>query len=421
MFFRQIGRYRWLICVLLLAITVNNYMDRQILSIAAPAISAEFKLSNSNIASIANAFLIAYTFGQLFAGVYIDWIGARTGFTLAVVSWSLTAMATALSRGVLSLGVFRFLLGGSEAVNYPGGVKVCAEWFPPKELATAVGIYQSGSSVGAMIAPISAAILIEYFGWRSAFLVVALPGLLWIPFWRFFYAPVESNPKLSEEERRYILANRVGGDRTSKLSWRVFLRQKTVWAVALARFFEEPAGWFYFTWLPLYLQNHRSVPLLRIGVLLFIPFLTFDVGKVGGGWISSVLLKRGSTLDWARKAVMLASAVCLMASIPSVFTKTPLEFVLLISLATFGHGCWTTTAQTIPGDIVPPSRVGTVYGITACGGGLGSILFTQLTGKLVDVTGSFTMPLFIAGVLPIIGFAVFSLLAPRLKPLENLC
>jgi len=398
-------------------------MDRQILSIAAPAISAEFKLSNSDIASIANAFLIAYTFGQLFTGVFIDRIGARVGFTLAVAAWSLTAMATALGRGVMSLGVFRFLLGASEAVNYPGGVKVCAEWFPPKELATAVGIYQSGSSVGAMIAPISAAILIEHFGWRVAFLVVALPGLFWIPVWRYFYRPVESNTKLSEEERRYILANRVGrrGAGTSKPSWRVFLRQKTVWAVALARFFEEPAGWFYFTWLPLYLKNHRSVPLLKIGLLLFIPFLTFDVGKVGGGWISSILLKRGWSLDWARKAVMLGSAVCLMASIPAVVMETPIGFVMLISLATFGHGCWTTAAQTIPGDIVPPSRVGTVYGITACGGGLGAILFTQLTGKLVDVTGSFTLPLLIAGVLPIIGFAVFSLLVPRLKPLEDLC
>jgi ACS family hexuronate transporter-like MFS transporter len=211
-----------------------------------------------------------------------------------------------------------------------------------------------------------------------------------------------------------------GGAGTVKTSWRGFLRRRAIWGVALARFIEEPSGWFYFTWLPIYLKNHRAVPLVTIGLLLVIPFLTFDVGKMGGGWVSSVLMKRGWSLNRARKSVLLGAAVCLMASIPAVFTKTPLGFVLLISVATFGHGCWTTTVQTIPGDIVPPSRVGTVYGITACGGGMGAILFTQLTGKLVDASGSFTMPLFIAGILPIIGFAVFSLLVPRLKPLEDL-
>jgi ACS family hexuronate transporter-like MFS transporter len=415
------GRFRWVICIILFLITVNNYMDRQLLAISAPALTAEFRLNNSELAGIANAFLIAYTVGQVGAGVFLDWIGARAGFTYAVATWSLTAMATALSRGLMSLSICRFILGGAEAVNYPGGVKVCAEWFPPNELATAVGIYQSGSSVGAMIAPITAALLITRFGWRAAFFVVAIPGLLWIPLWRRYYRPVESNPNLGEPERQYILSQRVGSGKKKSwhAQWSTLLRKRIVWAVALARFFEEPAAWFYFTWLPLYLKNHHAVPLLKIGLLLLIPFLTFDFGKVAGGWASSLLLKSGYSLNVSRKAILLISALCLMASIPATFNKTPLGFVLLISIATLGHGSWTTTAQTIPADIVPPEHVGTVYGITAFGGGLGGVIFTQLTGKIADVSGSFTLPLLLVGVLPIVGFLIFAVLAPRIEPIEE--
>jgi MFS transporter, ACS family, hexuronate transporter len=417
---QKIGRFRWVICGLLLLITVNNYMDRQVLSIAAPVISGEFRLSNADIANIANAFLIAYAVGQLFTGIVLDRVGARVGFTVAAAAWSLIAMGTVFSRGLRSFSCFRFMLGAAESVNYPGGVKVCAEWFPPEELATAVGVFQSGSSVGAMLAPIISAILIQHFGWRSAFFVIGLPGLLWIPLWRHFYRPVESNQRVGLPERQFILANRVAPKmRESKPDWKVFLRQRTVWGVVLARFLEEPAAWFYFTWLPLYLRNHRAVPLLKIGMLLLIPFLAFDIGKIGGGAASSLLIRRGSSLNLARKAILLGAAICLMASIPAIYTKTPLGFVLLISIATFGHGCWTTTAQTIPGDIVPPAQVGTVYGITACGGGLGGVVFMEVTGKLADMTGSFAIPLFIAGILPVLGFAVLSLLAPRLEPLED--
>ena len=277
------GRFRWVICALLFAVTVCNYMDRQMLSVAAPVISAEFKLSNSDIAAIANSFLAAYTVGQLFAGVFVDRLGARKAMTLAVVLWSLTAMATGLARRVSAFCSFRFLLGLSESVNYPAGVKVAAEWFPPKELATAVGIFQSGSSVGAMIAPALAAWLILQFGWKAAFVIVAVPGLLWVPFWRMYYRPPESSPHVSEAERAYVLAGRGGGAKAR--GWAgvgPLLRRRAVWGVALARFLEEPAGWFYFTWLPLYLKNHRGVSLVDAGMLLMAPFPDLRRRQSGG-------------------------------------------------------------------------------------------------------------------------------------------
>jgi MFS transporter, ACS family, hexuronate transporter len=416
-----VGRYRWLICGLLFVITVNNYMDRQMLSIAAPAIAAEYGFTNSEIATIANAFLIAYTVGQLLAGPVVDRIGARYGMTLAVLLWSGMSLLVTLSRSVAQFSVMRFLLGLAESVNYPAGTKVCAEWFPPQERATAVGMFQSGSAIGAMITPAVAAWLIVQFGWRPAFVLVALPGLLWVPLWLRYYAPVARSTRLSDAERRYIVSDR--GDRDDavapgRVPWSFFLKQRLVLAVAAARFLEEPSGWFYFTWLPIYLNNYRDVPLTRVGLLLIIPFLTLDIGKVGGGWLSSRLMTRGWTLDRARKVVMLASALCMLGSIPAMWTDTPLISVLLISVATLGHGGWATTTQTIPGDIVAARFVGTVYGMTAFGGGVGAIIFTYATGRLVDAYGSFTIPFIIAGVLPLIGYLVFTAIAGDIRPLQ---
>jgi ACS family hexuronate transporter-like MFS transporter len=414
-----VGRHRWLICALLFLITVNNYMDRQILSIAAPAIVAEYAFTNADVATIANAFLVAYTVGQLFAGLLVDRIGARRGMTLAVLLWSGMSLLVTLSRSVPQFSVVRFLLGLAESVNYPAGVKVCAEWFPAKERATAVGLFQSGSAIGAMITPAIAAWLIVQFGWRAAFVVVALPGVLWLPFWLRHYAPLDTHTRVSEAERRYILfdrSNEAAVAHARQIPWSFFLKQRQVLAIAAARFLEEPSGWFYFTWLPIYLKTYRGIPLTRVGVLLIIPFLALDIGKVGGGWVSSRLITHGWTLDRARKIVMLVSALCMLASIPAMWAATPLASVLYISLATFGHGCWATTTQTIPGDIVEPRFVGTVYGITAFGGGVGAIIFTYATGQLVDAYGSFTIPFVIAGVLPLVGYAAFVGIAGRIRP-----
>lgn len=420
---RALGRYRWLICMLLLLITVNNYMDRQLFSVAAPSIIAEFGLTNSDVATIATAFLIAYTVGQLLAGLFVDFVGARRSMTAAVIMWCLMTMLMPFGRSVLHFSFFRFLLGLSESVNFPAGVKVCAEWFPAKERATAVGIFQSGSAVGAMVTPIIAAFIITHFGWQAAFVLIALPGLAWVPFWLKYYTPLVRNQRVSEHERTYICEGRQADVEDTSAThhtagFSFFATQRLVVAVALARFLEEPAGWFYFTWLPIYLKNYRDVSLMYIGVLLVLPFLTFDIGKVGGGWASSRLMKNGWPLDSARRVVMLVSALCMVASIPAMLPNSTLGFVLLISIATFGHGCWATTTQTIPGDIVAPRFVGTVYGITAFAGGIGAILFMLATGRLVDSYGSFMAPFVIVGILPLLGYFAFSLVAGTIRPIE---
>ena len=418
---RQPGRFRWAICALLLFVTINNYMDRQMLSIAAPVIAARYHFTNRDIAFIANAFLLAYTIGQLLAGFFVDRIGAKDSSTLGVIGWACSSGLMALGRTVSQFSVFRFLLGLAESVNFPAGVKVCAEWFPPTELATAVGVFQSGSAIGAMITPAVAAYLITRFGWQAAFIFVALPGLVWLPFWIRYYGPVETHPRLGEAERAYILSQRniqAATDRAPAIPASAFMKQRLVLAVAASRFLEEPAGWFYLTWLPTYLKNYRALSLVNIGLLLIIPFLTFDLGKMGGGWMSSRLMARGWPLDRSRKTVLLGSAICMAASIAAIFASSSIGFVLLISIATFGHGCFATTTQTIPGDIVAPRYVGTVYGITAFGGGIGGIIFIYVTGALVDAFGSFTAPFVIAGILPLLAYGAFVMLAGRIQPLR---
>jgi len=404
----QIGRFRWLICLMLFVVTVSNYVDRQAISIIVPVISAQYHFTNSDIATIVNAFLIAYTFGQCFSGAFMDWVGSKRGISILVVMWSIASIITSFSRSVFSFSCFRFLLGISESGNFAGGIKVVAEWFPEQERSTAVGLFISGASVGAILTPPVVAFLVLHLGWQLAFVIIGIPGLLWVFWWQALYAPLLSNTRVSEVERSYIRRGQPEAQVTQRLSLESFsfLKQRMFWGVFLGRFVEEPASWFYLTWLPLYLKQFRGVSLMNIGFLLIIPFLTLDLGYMGGGWVASGLIKRGWSLNRARKTVMVVCALSMVAAIPAVLANSTLGFVLLVSIATLGHGGWAANIMTLPGDMVPHGLVGTLYGITAFGGGLSSILFMQITGKLVDMQQSFNSVFMIAGILPLLASVI---------------
>jgi len=413
----RVGTFRWRICGMLFVVTVSNYVDRQTMSIVAPVISAQFHLTNFDIAMIVNAFLIAYTFGQSVAGVFMDWIGSKRGFTILVIVWSIASILTSLARGVLSFSCFRFLLGLAESGNFPGGIKVVAEWFPQRERSTAVGLFVSGASIGAILTPPLVAFLVVNVGWPLAFVLIGIPGLLWVLWWRFMYSPLGSHPKVSEAERAYIQNDQHEARSPQRLGLESlsFLKHRMFWGVFLGRFVEEPASWFYLTWLPLYMKSYRGVSLTNIGFLLIVPFLTLDLGYMGGGWIASQLIRRGLSLNRARKTVMTVSALCMVSAIPGVLTPSTVGFVLLISVATFGHGGWAANIMTLPGDMVPHRLVGTLYGVTALGGGLGSILFVQLTGKLVDMQQSFNTVFIIAGILPLLAAVIILTLTGKIE------
>lgn len=394
-------QYRWLLCFLLFLITVNNYMDRQLLSIVAPVITTEFKLTASDLALIINAFLLAYGIGQAFSGRFLDWIGPKKGLSLSVLIWSLAGIFTSLSRGVLAFSSFRFALGAAESGNFPGGVKVLAEWFPSEERTTAVGVFTSGVSLGALLTPPLAAYMISYFGWQFAFVAVGLPGLLWILVWQAVYrsAPSRVNPTSTNSPQLGIVAasQRAVGSR----KWSFLLRQRLAWAVILARFVEEPVGWLFYSWLPLYITKYLGATLMNTGFLLMIPFIAQDIGFILGGWAASHFMKRGWSVDRSRKCLIFLSGLCMTSSIVSIAATTPLSFVLLISAATFGHGSWSSNVISMPSDIVPYEAVGTLYGLSGFGGALGSMLFTTAIGRLVDVQHSFHSVFIIGGILPL--------------------
>jgi len=417
---RQYGRFRWMICLMLFVVTVSNYIDRQALSIIAPVISAQFHFTTYDIATIVNAFLIAYTCGQCFAGAFMDWIGSRRGFTILVILWSAASLLTSLSRSVASFGLFRFFLGLSESGNFAGGIKVVAEWFPTKERSTAAGLFISGASIGAIVTPPVVAFLVLHFGWQLAFVLIGVPGFIWVFWWRATYAPLQSSSRVSEAERAYIQSGQDRPHSSRKLGLRSlsFLKHRLFWGVFLGRFVEEPASWFYLTWLPFYLKQFRGISLIDIGYLLILPFFTLDIGYMGGGWISSNLMRSGWSLDRARKAVMLVSALCMVSAIPAVFAGSTLTFVLLVSIATLGHGSWAANIMTLPSDMVPHGMVGTVYGITAFGGGLSSIMFMQVTGKLVDMQRSFDTVFIVAGILPLLAAIVFLTVSGKIRMLH---
>ncbi len=416
----QHGRFRWLICLMLFVVTVSNYIDRQALSIIAPVISAQFHFTTYDIATIVNAFLIAYTFGQCFAGAFMDWIGSRRGMTILVVLWSAASLLTSLSRSVFSFSLFRFFLGLSESGNFAGGIKVVAEWFPIKERSTAVGLFISGASIGAILTPPVVAFLVLHFGWQLAFVMIGVPGFVWIFWWRAMYAPLQASVRVSDAERTYIRAGQDQSHLIRGLSLQSFsfLKYRLFWGVFLGRFIEEPASWFYLTWLPLYLKQFRGVSLMNIGFLLIVPFLTLDIGYMGGGWVSSMLMRSGWSLDRARKTVMFVSAICMVSAIPAVFAESTLTFVGLVSIATLGHGGWAANIMTLPSDMVPHGLVGTVYGITAFGGGLSSIAFMQITGKLVDMQRSFDTVFVVAGILPLVAAVLFLAVSGRIRMLH---
>ena len=259
--------------------------------------------------------------------------------------------------------------------------------------------------------------------WRIAFVAVGLPGLIWILLWRAAYRPAplredpdDIRPPLLDEPPGVVARHSAAHVR----QWSFLFRQRLVWGVILARFIEEPVGWLFYSWLPLYLNKFLGVTLMNTGLLLMIPFLTQDVGFILGGWLPSHLMKSGWSVDKARRWALFLSAACMLSSIASIAAPTPLVFVLLISVATFGHGSWSSNVMSMPGDIVPYEAVGTLYGLSGCGGALGAMLFTQLIGKLVDTQHSFDTVFIIGGLLPIVAAIVTFTVSGRIQQLPAL-
>jgi len=331
------GHYRWWVCAMLFIATLISYIDRQTMSVAAPVIAREFSLSNEQVARILSSFILAYAFGQLFAGRFLDWTGSRTGFAISIVFWSLANMLTAAVTRPWGFSLFRFLLGLGESGNFPGGAKVVSEWFPPKERALAGGIFTSGASVGAVIAAPLVATITHYWGWRAAFLFTGSLGFVWVIGWLLFYQTPQKHARLSPEERAWIETGASEQPRESALRWLDLFRYRQVWALTLARFLEEPLIWLAVFWLPKYMVEVRGLSYLAMGWTLTAPFIALDLGYVSGGWISSRLMRRGWPSQGSKLVVMALAAVLMLGAVAAALASQVWTAVLFISLATLGH------------------------------------------------------------------------------------
>ncbi len=385
---RSLARLRRTILALLFFSTVINYVDRQALSVLAPELSTRFGWSSTDYSHIVMAFQVAYAAMQTGSGYLIDRLGTRLGFVVTMIWWSLAGMAHSLAHSGFGFGVCRFLLGMGEAGNWPGSAKATAEWFPPKDRAMATGIWNMGSSTGAIIAPPLIAWLATRFGWQSAFLATGSLGFVWVALWWLVYHRPSEHPRASHAEAAAFEASLDHqADRAATTPAGPLLARREVLGLTLARFISDPVWWFYVFWLPKYLADERGFTLMTIGLTAWVPFLTADLGCITGGAASSLLIRRGWPVLRARKVVMLVSASLMLVAPFAARVTDHSVMLLLISIATFAHQSWASSMLTLPADLFSGRTVASVTGITGSGAGVGGILATFAIGLIVQHMG----------------------------------
>jgi MFS transporter, ACS family, hexuronate transporter len=412
----KIKHLRWYICGLLFFATVVNYIDRQVLGSLAPELKRTLGWTESEYSQIVIWFQIAYGLMFLVWGGVIDRIGVKLGFTIAIIWWSLAGMGHALVTTALGFSIARFMLGVGEAANFPAALKSVAEWFPKRERALATGIFNAGTNVGAIIAPAAALTLSAHYGWQSAFLFTGAAGLIWLVFWWVLYKRPEEHPRLSDEEFK-VIRDGEKEEVTEKTPWLPLFGYRQLWAFAFGKMLTDPVWWFYLFWLGKFLDQNYGIKGTALIPYLTTVYVIADVGSVGGGWISSALIKRGWTVNWARKSSLLIFAVVMPLVIVAYYAKNAWTAIILIGIAAGAHQGWSANLFTLTSDMFPRKAVGSVVGIGSCAGAIGGTLMPYIAGKVLDANPSYYLPMFvIAGVTYLVAWVVIHLLAPKLEP-----
>ncbi|WP_434212574.1 MFS transporter [[Pseudomonas] boreopolis] len=410
----RVGRYRWRICAMLLAATTINYIDRQVLGVLAPFLQEHIGWNEIEYGYIVTAFQAAYALGLLCAGAVIDRLGTRVGYAIAIGVWSLAAMGHALAGNVMGFALARFMLGLGEAGNFPAAIKTVAEWFPRRERALATGIFNSGSNIGAIVAPLLVPVVAVAWGWQAAFLCTGLLSATWLVAWLLLYRAPERHPRLSAEELAHIRSD--PPEPAVRVPWTRLLRHRQAWAFVAAKFITDPIWWFFLFWLPKFLHAEYGLSLLGLGLPLVAIFLLADVGSIAGGWLAGRFIKHGWSVNRARKGAMLACALCV---VPIVFAARADDLwvaVLLIGLATAGHQGWSANVFTLTSDMFPRHAVASVVGIGGFAGAVGGMMIATFTGFLLETTGSYVPVFLMAGSAYLLALLVVHALAPALEP-----
>ena len=384
---KTIANLRWLIAGMLFVATVINYVDRQILSVVAPVLRKDLNLSNAEYAHALNAFLTAYAIMYALAGRIIDLLNTRRGLALSFSIWSLASLAHTFVVRLWDLCLYRFLLGTAEPGNFPAAVKGVSAWFPVRERGLAIGFVLGGTGIGAVLAPPLAVWITLRFGWRMAFLLTSLSGMLWLIPWLLVYDEPEKHPWISEKELQHIQEDRDKATHTDEgtlLGWKTLFALPQTWSFILARFFSDPLGYFYWYWIPSYLVFAKGFSFDQLGKSLWIPYLFQDFGQISGGYFSGRLIRRGLTPLLARKWAMSLALLLTPAAILSVKASHTHQVILWVSLATFAIGWWGVNYNSLLMDSVPRHSLASVAGVAGTAGSAGSMIVTWLTGRAAD-------------------------------------
>lgn len=410
------GRFRWVICGLLFLGVTKNYMDRQVLGVLKIPLQHEFGWNEIDYGNVVFAFQTAYAVGMLAVGRLVDRFGTRLGYAVVMVFWSIASMAHAIAGSLAGFIAARAALGFGEAGVFPASIKSVAEWFPKKERALATGIFNAGTSVGAMVTPLIVPWVAGHLGWRWAFVLTGALGFAWLVLWLKFYGKPEEHPSCTREELTFIQSDPIVAP--GRIKWARLLPHRQTWVVALAKFLTDPVWWFYLFWIPDYLQREHGLRLGSIGLPIFVIYLISDIGSVGGGWLSSSMIRRGFSANAARKSAMLVCALCVVP-IAMLYRVSGLwPATLLIGLAAAGHQGFSANLYTLASDLFPSRAVATVVGMAGMAGAVGGMLIAQVVGHVLQWTGSYAIPFFIAASAYLVALLCIHVLSPTLSPAE---
>ncbi len=413
-----IGRVRWTICALLFAATTLNYMDRMVLGLLKPTIQHSIGMSELDYAYVVDAFQIAYAMGMLVMGRFIDRVGTRIGYMVVMCVWSLSAWGHALANTVLEFGIARFCLGFGESGNFPVAIKTVAEWFPQKERSLVTGIFNSGTNLGAMIAPLAVPwVVLTFHTWHAGFLITGVFSTAWIVVWFFYYHKPGEHPKLRAAEFKYIEEGMTEPPKPAT-PWVKLFGYRQAWAFVIGKFLTDPIWWFYLFWLPSYFTTKFQLTLSTLGLPLVIVYTAATVGSIFGGWLPAPFLKLGMTVARARMAAMLVCACAVVPIFLTAYVNNEWAAVGLLSLATASHQGFSANLFTTVSDMFPRTEVASVTGIGGTAGAIGGALIAPVAGYVLQYMHTYAPLFFIAASAYVVAWLLITVLAPGLKKAE---
>lgn len=412
----QKSNVRWTICALLFFATSINYMDRQVLSILAPTLQHSIGWTEAQYGYIVGAFQAAYAIGLILAGYVVDKLGSRIGYAVVMGIWSLAAMGHALARSAFGFGVARFFLGLGESGNFPVAIKTTAEWFPQKERSLATGIFNSGTNVGAIVAPALIPWVTLRFGWQAAFLTTGIFSLTWIGWWLTHYRKPTEHPKVSSAELNHILSD--PAQSAVKIPWAKLIGYRQTWGFSLAKFLTDPFWWFYLFWLPKFFNARFHVDLSHLGLPLIVVYNASAVGSIGGGWFPAFFHRRGMAMTKARLTAMFLYACAVVPIFFAGRTNSEWTAVGLLGLAAAGHQAWSANLFSTTSDMFPKSAVGSVTGFGGMWGSIGGVMLSISAGKILEITHSYASLFVMAASAYLIAFFVLRFLAQGLRKID---